>query len=467
MRRTPLWAPSAWVAGAWQDRVLLEIGADRCFGAISVGVDCPSTARILPGPVLPGMVNAHSHAFQRGFAGRTEQRKAREDDFWSWRERMYLLANGVTPASLRILATQLYAELLEGGYTQVCEFHYLHRSLNGDGASFGLSMSEALIEAAGDAGIGLTLLPALYERADFQGSALSPLQQGFAGSPPAILALRDAIRAMRVPQLNTGIAIHSLRAVSPSSIKAVCRALHDDPGPIHLHIAEQTAEVRNCLATTGLRPVAWLARHVLPDSRWHLVHATHTEPEEVRAIAQAGASVVVCPTTEANLGDGIVDWPAWRAAGVGLALGSDSQVGRCWPAELRLLEYSQRLRLQRRNLGAAPARGSASTATALFEDALCAGARAAGFTHWGIREGARADLVVLDTREPGLLGIPAVHQLDAVVFACDRLPFREVWVAGTCQVEEGRHRKSQAFAAAFLEQAAQLHPEQEWSAALD
>jgi len=449
MNKALLWTPLAWIEEGWKERVLIEIRKDQCFGRITAETSCPAEARKLPGPVIPGLVNGHSHAFQRGFAAMTEQRSQGTDDFWRWRERMYLLANRITPSRLQVIATQLYAELLEGGYTQVCEFHYLHCFGNDQNEGFGLAMSEALIQAAEDTGIGLTLLPTLYERADFWDAPLSPLQQRFASTPRQLLAVREALGALSHPRVRVGVAIHSLRAVGLSSIQTLCGALKGDPAPIHIHIAEQPAEVRACVAATGLRPLAWLAKHVQLDARWGLIHATHTVPEEVHAVAQSGASLVVCPTTEANLGDGAVDWPAWNAAGVAIAVGSDSQVTRQWPAELRLLEYGQRLKLHRRNVAAAPEHGVESTAQALFEDALGAGAQAAGLAMWGLREGARADLVVLDPSEPAFLGLPAAHYLDAVIFACDRAPFAEVWVGGERLVVGGRHRHAESFAAAY------------------
>jgi formimidoylglutamate deiminase len=452
MNKTLLWTPLAWIDQGWRERVLIEIRKDQCFGQITAGTSCPTEARKLPGPVIPSLVNGHSHAFQRGFAAMTEQRSQGKDDFWRWRERMYLLADAITPSRLRVIATQLYAELLEGGYTQVCEFHYLHRFRDDQNAEFGLAMSEALIQAAEDTGIGLTLLPALYERADFWDAPLSPVQRRFSSTPQQLLVLREALGALSHPRLRIGVAIHSLRAVGSCSIQTLCSALKGDPAPIHIHIAEQPAEVRACFAATGLRPVAWLARHVEPDARWSLIHATHTVPEEVHAVAQSGASLVVCPTTEANLGDGTVDWPAWNASGVALAVGSDSQVTRQWPAELRLLEYGQRLKLHRRNVAATSKHGIESTAQALFEDALGAGAQAAGLAMWGLREGARADLVVLDPGDPGFLGLPVAHYLDAVIFSCDRAPFAEVWVGGERLVVGGRHRNAESIAAAYHEE---------------
>jgi formimidoylglutamate deiminase len=284
-------------------------------------------------------------------------------------------------------------------------------------------MSHALADAADEAGIGLTLLPVLYERAGFTAPALRADQRRFATGVADVLALQ---RAVQRPLVNAGVAVHSLRAARPESILAL---VEQSAGPLHIHVAEQTAEVDDCLAATGCRPIEWLARHAPLDRRWQLVHATHSVPAEIEAVATRGAGVVLCPGTEANLGDGLADLPGWLAAGVPLALGSDSQVTRAWPEELRWLEYGQRLGLRRRNVSAAPG-AEPSTAARLFERVSAGGAAAAGFARWGLEVGARADLLVIDPREAALGGLPADHLLDGVVFAAPARPFARVMVAG-------------------------------------
>jgi formimidoylglutamate deiminase len=424
---TRLWAPTAWLDGRWHDAVRLEAGADGHWRAIEPGVAAPDGALTLPGPILPGLVDAHSHAFQRAFAGRAERRESEHDDFWSWRDRMYGVALAITPDELRAVASTLYRELLAGGYTQVCEFHYLHHDRDGARYDEPAAMSRALVAAAQDAGIGLTLLPVLYERAGFGAPALRPDQRRFASDVDFVLELRAAARG---PLVNAGVAIHSLRAASPASMRALLARLDGDAGPIHIHVAEQTAEVDDCLAATGARPIEWLAREFALDARWQLVHATHALPHEIDAVAASDAGVVLCPTTEANLGDGVPDLPRWLAAGVPLAIGSDSQVGRSAAEELRWLEYAQRLVLRRRNVAADPARHGGSTAARLFERGLAGGAAAAGFERWGLQVGARADLLVLDTGAAGIAGVPAPDRLDAWVFATDAPAIAQSWVAG-------------------------------------
>jgi len=234
------------------------------------------------------------------------------------------------------------------------------------------------------------------------------------------------------------VAVHSLRAAAPASIAALHALVGDDDAPIHIHIAEQTAEVDDCLAATGRRPIDWLTRALPLDRRWQLVHATHAEAAEIAAVAASGAGVVICPSTEANLGDGLPDLPRWLHQGSALALGSDSHVNRAWPAELRLLEYGQRLRLRQRNVAAAPELGQPSSAAHLFNRMLAGGAGAAGLAAWGLQAGARADLLLLDRRAAGLRGVPPAQALDALVFASDTPALHAVWVAGRQVLQQGQ-----------------------------
>ena len=422
-----LWAERAWVGGCWADAVLLAVGDDGCWSRVQTGVAAPVQAQRLDGPVLPGFVDAHSHAFQRAFAGMAERRDSLHDDFWSWRDRMYQVALRVTPEQLRDIASQLYLELLRGGYTQVCEFHYLQHGVDGSPYADAGAMMWALADAACDSGIGLTLLPVLYERAGFEQATLRGDQRRFATTAESVLALQRAVQLRAAPHVKAGVAVHSLRAAQPASIARLVEGAGD--GPIHIHVAEQTAEVDDCLQSTGMRPIEWLARRHALDVRWHLVHATHATPEEIDAVAGRGAGVVLCPSTEANLGDGLTDLKRWLDAGVPLTIGSDSNVCRDALEELRMAEYGQRLALRQRNVCAAPGTQPA-TAARLVQRAIEGGAAAAGFARWGLVEGARADLLVADARCDALLGIPAQHTLDALVFAGAAKPWRDVMVAG-------------------------------------
>ncbi|MBL0085708.1 MAG: formimidoylglutamate deiminase [Ideonella sp.] len=444
-----LWAPQAWVQGQWRSDVVLTVDVNGQLLEVCTGMAAPPGATRLPGPVLPGMVNAHSHAFQRAFAGLAERRSGERDDFWSWRDRMYAVALRVTPEQLHAIATQLYTEMLRGGYTQVCEFHYLHHDADGSRYADPAEMSLALVQAAQDAGIGITLLPVLYQRAGFTQATLREDQRRFASTVELVRTLSSRVNALMSPLARAGLAVHSLRAAPAEAVQELALQARFLDGPVHIHIAEQTAEVDDCLAATGLRPIEWLARHVPLDHRWHLVHATHTTPGEIEAVRRSGAGVVICPSTEANLGDGLCDLPGWLASDTPLSIGSDSHMSRSWVDELRWLEYGQRLALRRRNVAAAPELGLASTAARLFDRSIAGGAAAAGFERWGLVEGARADLLVLDADAPGLLGVPDSHRLDALVFATNALAFTEVWVAGQRRLEQGLHIRQREARAGF------------------
>ena len=456
-----LWAPRAWLADGWAERVLLRIGSDGRWSAVETDVAAPPPgAELLQGPALPGLVDAHSHAFQRAFAGLAERREAGrgDDDFWSWRERMYAVAQRITPAQLQAVAAQLYVELLHGGYTQVCEFHYLqHDGAGRPYADDPLALSWALADGAAEAGIGLTLLPVLYERAGFVDARLRDEQRRFALDADGVWAACRRIDEAARPLVEAGLAIHSLRAAAPASI-ARLRGLADGfDGPIHIHAAEQQREVDDCLAANGARPIEWLAREGLLDARWQLVHATHATPAEIDAVAAVGTGVVLCPSTEANLGDGVPDLPGWLAARdgvVNLSIGSDSQVTRDWREEVRWLEYGQRLARRERNVAAAVEGGrhEASSAARLLARAVAGGGAAAGFGHrgrWGLMPGARADLLVVDGRDASLLGTPDEHLLDALVFSSPGRPWRDVMVAGRFVVREHRHALAATVAARF------------------
>ena len=435
-----LWAPRAWLPGGWLDAVLLQVDAQGRWLSVLPDTPAPDDATRLAGPVLPGLVDAHGHAFQRAFAGLAERRESADDDFWSWRDRMYRVANAVDPAMLRAIAAQLYGELLRGGYTQVCEFHYVQHQPDGTAYADRLAMSQALVDAASETGIGLTLLPVLYERAGFTQPALRPDQRRFHLDADGVWAVQQAVQAQSHARLNAGVAIHSLRAARPESIHRLRQLAEGLDGPIHIHVAEQPAEVHDCLAHTGLRPVEWLAQQDLLDARWQLVHATHVNSAEILAVAHAGSTAVICPSTEANLGDGLTDLPAWLRASVPLAVGSDSHVTRAWREELRWMDYGQRLSLKCRNVAAAPERGQPATAARLWESALDGGGRAAGHSVWGLHPGARADLLVVDLADASLAGIPPTRLLDALVFSSPGRPWRDVMVAGDWVVRDHHQR---------------------------
>jgi formimidoylglutamate deiminase len=451
-----LWAPWAWLSlrpeqpPQWQAGVLLNLGDDGHWQKISCNVNQPPDhSEVLAGPLLPSFVNAHSHAFQRAFAGQTEHQRSPSDDFWSWRDAMYGVALRITPDQLQAIASQLYLELLRGGYTHVCEFHYLNHQSDGTPYQDPLRMTDALICAAQRSGLGLTVLPVLYEQAGIAGQALRPDQRRFKQSAQAVWAAAQTINQRGVPLVNAGLAIHSVRAASRGAIRSLLDLAQHFLGPIHIHVAEQTAEIDDCLKHHGARPIQWLAQERFLDARWHLVHATHTTPEEVRAAAASGARLVLCPSTEGNLGDGLCDLPGWLDASVPMTIGSDSHASRDALEELRWLEYGQRLHQRKRTVAASAALADGSTAQRLLAGVRQGAASAAGLSDWGLCEGARADALMLNLEQASLLGVPQPHWLDALVFSSPSEPWRDVMVAGQWVIQQGQHAHAQTITEDF------------------
>ena len=432
-------ASQAWVNGAWAQDVLLTVGVDGHWSGIEAGAsqEALRSAERLSGPVLPGLVNAHSHAFQRAIAGLTERAGAGEDDFWRWRDRMYSAALRITPEQLEAVAALLYAELLQAGYTQVCEFHYLHNNSDGRPYADPLAMSLALVRAAQRTGMGLTLLPTLYMRSGFGATGMREDQRRFASTTDSVLRLAEGVLSQGDAHINAGLALHSLRAVDAAALHEVAASAQAQGMAVHIHIAEQLQEVEACVAATGQRPLDWLLSHAGVDARWNLVHATQASAAELQGVYRSGASIVICPTTEANLGDGVFDLPAYAQAGGHWSIGSDSHVTRSWQEELRLLEYSQRLTLRQRNI-AARVLGGPSSADLLFSKALAGGSAATSLLLGGLAVGQRADFMVLDPSSSPLLGVPADHVLDAMVFSSPETRMSEVFVAGWRVVSGGQ-----------------------------
>jgi len=394
---------------------------------------------LLPGPVLPGMANLHSHAFQRAMAGLTEVRGAGEDDFWTWRELMYRFVARLTPEQAGAIATQLYIEMLEHGYTAVAEFHYVHQPDD---------MLMRHLEAARATGIAITLLPSLYRWSGFGHRPLQPRQKRFSSDVKKILAMLMATRAHVSPEVNLGVAPHSLRAVDPQSLKELVAAVGAD-APIHIHAAEQTKEVEECKAALGKRPVEWLLENHRIDARWCLVHATHMNPDETKALAASGGVAGLCPTTEGNLGDGVFPLVDYRAAGGRYGIGGDSHVSRDPAEELRLLEYLQRLSNRKRNLVSSA--NSTAVGTTLWLEAAAGGAQALGRRMGALAPGMRADLVVLDSGHVDLQERRGDALANALIFSGASGLVRDVMVAGNWVVRDKRHPAAQAAAAAYKE----------------
>lgn len=426
------------------DEVRVTIEGAR-ITTIDAGVPSePGDERV--GLLLPGMANLHSHAFQRGMAGLAELRGAQADSFWTWRETMYRFAQAITPDQLEAIAAQLYVEMLEAGFTRVGEFHYLHHDRDGTPYADIAEMAGRIFAAAAATGIGMTLLPTFYAHSTFGGAAPAPDQRRFINDLDSYARLFEGCRrhVVNLEDALVGVAPHSLRAVTPEELATVASFARD--APIHIHAAEQTKEVEDCLAWSGRRPVEWLLDNAGIDRRWCLIHATHMTESETVKLAQSGATVGVCPVTEANLGDGIFNGRSYLAAGGAVGIGTDSNILIGVVDELRQIEYSQRLRDRARNVLST---GGGSTGLTLFEAARRGGARALGTDGAGIAAGGRADLVAVDTAGPAFAAVPAMQLLDAWIFA-SRGAVERVWVDGRKLVDGGRHIWSEAVRNRFL-----------------
>ncbi|MGE0117939.1 MAG: formimidoylglutamate deiminase [Dongiaceae bacterium] len=443
-----LFAESALLPDGWARDVLFEIGADGTL--LNVVADAAGHAVSAPrvaGPVLPGMPNLHSHAFQRAMAGLTEQAGQAGDpggdSFWTWRQVMYGFVGRLNPDQVQAIAAQLYVEMLKAGYTAVGEFHYLHHDPEGRAYADFAEMSERIVTAAQATGIGLTHLPVLYGYGGFGGQPAGSGQRRFLHDANSFLRLVNRLlqRHGGNPQVRIGIAPHSLRAVTAEMLKEAIAGLDefDRTAPIHIHIAEQVKEVEDCRAWSNQRPVEWLLNHQPLGPRWCLVHATHMTEGETGRLARTGAAAGLCPTTEGNLGDGFFQAPEFLRNGGVFGIGSDSHISVSPVEELRWLEYGQRLIHRRRNLLAVGGNQSPSVGAGLYRAALAGGAQALGRPIGRLAPGCRADLVVVDADKPALFGKSGDLLLDALVFAGNDNPVRDVMVGGRWVVAEGRH----------------------------
>ena len=432
-----LWFESALLPSGWAPRVRFSL-AKGCIARVDIDCD-PLEADERHFIALPGLPNVHSHGFQRGMAGLTELRGASADNFWSWRELMYRFVDRLQPEDLEALTAQAYVEMLESGTTRVGEFHYLHHAPDGRPYANLGEMTDRVLAAASTTGIGLTLLPVLYCHSGFGGAAPHGGQRRFINNTDQFARLLDDARPKlaKFPDSLLGVAPHSLRAVTPEQLR-IAIALAGD-APLHIHAAEQTQEVDDCVAWSGERPVEWLLNHNEVAARWCLIHATHLNDTEVKRLAASHAVAGLCPMTEANLGDGIFRARDYLSAGGCLGIGSDSNVLLDVAAELRQLEYSQRLAHRARNVLACV--GSDSTGRTLFDAALRGGMQALGQnrTDTGLTIGAVADIVSLDGQQPALLERQGDALLDSWIFAAGRSAVDCVWRRGSKFVVSGRH----------------------------
>jgi formimidoylglutamate deiminase len=386
------------------------------------------------GVLLPAPVNLHSHTFQRAMAGLTEARTAGQDSFWTWRALMYRFLERLSPEDVQAIAAQAMVEMAEAGFSAVCEFHYLHHPVGGGTYADPAEMSVRIAAAAVETGLGLTHLPVIYEQGGVDGRSLAGGQLRFGSSPDVYAAVLDGAGRALAGNADAvlGVAPHSLRAVSRGTLDRVAGMT---TGPVHIHIAEQVAEVTEVQSAWGARPVDWAVANLPLGPRWCMIHATQMTPAETTALARTGAVAGLCPITEANLGDGIFDAPGWMAARGAFGVGTDSNVRIALAEELRLLEYSQRLNLKARAVLA----DHRSTGRLLWEEAAKGGAQAAGRAAGRIEVGRWADLVALDTEDLRLEGLAGDQLLDAFVFAGSDGLVTDLWSAGRHVVREGRH----------------------------
>jgi len=400
-------------------------------------------AEIAQGVVIPGMVNCHSHAFQRAFAGFSEQGSEGQDSFWTWRAVMYKFLDQLTAENAEVIATQLYIEMLKMGYTRVAEFHYLHHQIDGENYTSLATMAEAIFKAASTSGIGLTLLPVLYRFAGFGEQAPSDGQKRFINSIEQFNQLVSDCFSLSEQYVNSnvGIAPHSLRAVDKSSLLSAVQHVRNlnAQAPVHIHISEQQKEVDDCIAHYGKRPVEWLLENTKLDQHWCLIHATHINESERQGIINSGAIAGICPTTEANLGDGIFPTTEFLQEEGTFAIGSDSHISVNPIEELRWLEYTQRLIKQQRAVLAD--KKQPSVGQNLWQRAAQGGAQSTDSNVGELALGKQADLLVLAEEKSRLFAYSEQHLLDSLIFASQQNPVQDVLVNGVWVIKNGQHKQ--------------------------
>ncbi len=443
-------APSALLPSGWMDSVLIEVGDDGVIAQVTTGVDDGDAER-LHGPIIPGMPNLHSHAFQRAMAGLTQKAGPEGDSFWAWRELMYRFLARLNPDDVEAIATQLYVEMLEAGYTSVAEFHYLHHDHMGKPYANHVEMAERICAAADTAGIGLTLLPVFYAHSNFGGLAPTPGQRRFINDADRFSRMLDTLapRLGANPLQRLGVAPHSLRAVTPEELRLILEHADrlDGTMPIHIHVAEQQKEVDDCIAWSGVRPMQWLIDTIGLNERWCAIHATHMDDAETVALAASSAVAGLCPTTEGDLGDGLFNAKTFFAQQGRFGIGGDSHVGIDPFRELRLLEYGQRTISQQRNVfGLAP---GGSFGSRLYRDACAGGAQALGQRIGTIAAHHRADWIVLDADALAIAEREGDEILDSTIFGPLKAPVRDVMVGGQWRVRDGTHACSAQSAARY------------------
>lgn len=453
---TRYFAKTALLPGGWAENILIETDRLGYITDISPAADDTnadsSDIEILGGTLLAGMANLHSHAFQRAMAGLTEYAANPEDSFWSWRTLMYRFANLLEPEDFGAIAAQLYIEMLKAGYTCVGEFHYVHHNLDGVPYDDMALLSRYHIEAALAAGISITHIPVLYAYSNFGGEAPHDGQKRFINDVDGICVILESLRRDYGDHacVSFGVAPHSLRAVNENMLHELLQERRNiDPAlPIHMHIAEQVKEVDDCLHYCAKRPVEFLHSLTEINDTWCFIHATHMSEGETRLLAESGAAVSLCTTTEGNLGDGIFPLVEFIKANGSFGIGSDSNSSISIAEELRWLEYGQRLKFRRRNL-AVKKDGAGDNDTVhigrfLYQNAAETGRRSLGQPIGKIETGYRADWVILEDEHPLLAGRKKNFMLDSFVFAGNQSLVKDVYVGGKKVIADGVHQNEQS-----------------------
>lgn len=435
----------ALLATGWAENVRISIDAAGTISNIETDI-----AGANEGCLLPGMANLHSHAHQRAMAGLAERAGNTDDSFWTWRKIMYQFLQAIQPEQLHAIASQLYVEMLKSGYTRVAEFQYLHHQPNGQQYDNPGEMSLQTLQAARETGLGMTNLPVHYQFGGFGEQPLGQQQQRFANDPELFLRIVEELQHASANDANvvTGMAAHSLRAVGKQGLSTILASLQKDSAlPVHIHIAEQTKEVDDCITWSGLRPVEYLLDNFKVDQHWCLIHATHMSDNETRAVADSGAVVGICSATEGNLGDGFFNAVEYLKAGGQFGIGSDSHISVSPSEELRWLEYGQRLLHRSRNVLAGGY--ERSTGRTIFDKAVAGGAQACGHNSGAIAVGKRADFIVLDTNHPLLCERSGDELLDSWIFSGNSNAVRDVYVGGKHVIQGGHHAQEAAIADRF------------------
>ncbi len=445
------------LADGWANNVRVSIDANGTISSIEKDISGANQ-----GCLLPGIANLHSHAHQRAMAGLAERAGSTDDSFWTWRKIMYQFLQTIQPEHLNAIASQLYVEMLKSGYTRVGEFQYLHHQPNGQQYENPAEMSLQTMQAANETGLGITNLPVHYQFSGFGEQPLGQQQQRFGNDPELFLRIVENLQQSSAGNENivTGMAAHSLRAVGKESLSTILSSLHssldsssdsllekDSTLPIHIHIAEQTKEVDDCIAWSGLRPVDYLLKNFNVDKNWCLIHATHMTESETKAVTESGAVVGICPTTEGNLGDGFFNAVEFLKAKGQFGIGSDSHISVSPSEELRWLEYGQRLIHRSRNVLAGGY--ERSTGRTLFYKTAAGGAQACGHNSGAIAVGKRADFIVLDTDHPLLCERSGDELLDSWIFSGNSNTVRDVYVGGRHVIKDGQHSLQSEIAERF------------------